>query len=79
MVILYYSLKNFTRIPSSLCFKLCWLIPILMPFYFILLAKAYDSLGKNFKKLRILFSRFFQQSVYSEFNQTKKELSEQIR
>lgn len=46
-----------------------------MPIYALLLVKSYDSLGRSFTKLKYLFVTMFKRSIYSEYEETKRELS----
>lgn len=49
-----------------------------MPLYAFFLVKSYDSFGRSFTKLKLLFLRLFRRSIYSEFNAKKKELTQKI-
>ena len=49
-----------------------------MPIYALFLVKSYDSFGRSFNKLKMLFLRLFRRSIYTEFNNKKKELSQKI-
>lgn len=49
-----------------------------MPLYAFFLVKSYDSFGRSFTKLKLLFLRLFRRSIYTEFNNKKKELSQKI-
>ena len=49
-----------------------------MPIYAYLLVKSYDSFGRSFTKLKLLFLRLFRRSIYTEFNTKKKELGGKI-
>ena len=77
-VIFYKCLKKFTEFDTKKCLKLSLLVPLLMPIYAYLLVKSYDSFGRSFIKLKMLFLRLFRRSIYSEFDQKKKELSNKI-
>ena len=74
----FKALRKFTEWESSKCWKVCMLIPLLMPIYALGLVKSFDSLGRSFKKLKFLFVRIFKRSVYTEFDKTRKELSKDI-
>lgn len=74
----YKALNRFTDWESEKCWKVCLLIPLLMPLYALALVKSYDSLGRSFKKLKFLFARIFKRSVYTQFDAKRKELSQEI-
>lgn len=77
-VILYKCLRKFTELEPNKCLKYCLLVPLLMPLYAFFLVKSYDSFGRSFTKLKLLFLRLFRRSIYTEFNNKKKELSQKI-
>lgn len=77
-IIFYKCLKKFTEFETNKCLKLSLLIPLLMPIYAFLMVKSYDSFGRSFTKLKLLFFRLFRRSIYTEFNNKKKELSQKI-
>ena len=64
MTILYLYLTNFTTVSPSTSLKICLITFFSLPIYAFWFVKSYDSLGKNFEKLSILFQRFFKRSVY---------------
>ena len=64
--ILYKCLRKFTEYSKEKCWKICLLVPLLMPLYAFLLVKSYDSLGRSWHKLKYLFIRLFKRSVYTE-------------
>lgn len=57
---------------------MCLLVPLLMPLYALLLVRSYDSLGRSWKKLKYLLLRVFKRSIYTRFEEKKKELSSMI-
>lgn len=49
-----------------------------MPFYALIFVQSYDSLGRSWTKLKYLFMRLFKRSVYTEFEEKKKQMSNKI-
>jgi glycerol-3-phosphate O-acyltransferase/dihydroxyacetone phosphate acyltransferase len=74
----YFGLRKFTEYGREKCLKLSLLIPLFMPIYAMLMVKSYDSFGRSFRKLTLLFLRLFRRSIYDEFNQKKKQMSNKI-
>lgn len=63
--ILYKCLRKFTDFDVSKCWKICLLVPLLMPIYALIFVQSYDSLGRSWKKLKFLFMRLFKRSIYT--------------
>lgn len=63
--ILYKCLRKFTEFETSKCWRICMLVPALMPIYALIFVQSYDSLGRSWKKLKYLFMRLFKRNVYT--------------
>lgn len=65
--ILYKCLRKFTDFEKSKCWKICLILPLLMPIYSLIFVKSYDSLGRSWTKLKYLFMRLFKRDIYTKF------------
>jgi phosphate/sulfate permease len=71
-VLLYFILRNFSKLDKKTILKALMGVLVLLPVYALLFVKSYDSFKHSFDRLKILFLTLCKNNFYEELNKEKK-------